>query len=164
MRRGRPLKVEWRHSAEELYERYQQEKDVERRKRLQAMWNLREGKTITETHRQVGVSYRTVQRWVKWYQEDGLERMLSRTPGHGAQGGQAWLNPIQQKALVAKVNTGAFRTVWEALEWVEARWGVRYGYKGMYTLMQRLRLKPKVPRRQAEKADKAAQEAWKKGG
>ncbi len=43
------------------------------------------------------------------------------------------------------------------------RVGVEYRYKGMYAVLARLRVRPKVPRPAAEKAEPETQEEWKKG-
>lgn len=58
---------------------------------------------------------------------------------------------------------GDLRTVWEVVQWVEDRWGLRYSYEGMRSVMKRHHLGLKVPRPQSEKAIPAQQEAWKKG-
>ncbi len=79
-------------------------------------------------------------------------------------GKKPYLNRLQQKALVAKVQQGQFRTVWDAKEWVQGRWGVRYTYKGMYSLMKGHGLGLKVPRPHSGKADAQRQIAWKKRG
>ena len=47
---------------------------------------------------------------------------------------------------------------------MQEHFGVADTVSGMHQLLRRLRCKPKVPRPLAEKADLAAQEAWKKGG
>ena len=73
------------------------------------------------------------------------------------------MTPLQQRALVARVKLCDFTTVWEVRQWVEARWGIRYTYSGMWDLMTRLRLGLKVPRPQAEKASPLAHERWTKG-
>jgi hypothetical protein len=36
------------------------------------------------------------------------------------------LTAVQQKALVARVKLGAFRTVWDVMAWVKARWSIDY--------------------------------------
>ena len=66
--------------------------------------------------------------------------------------------------LVRRAGEGQFRTYSEARDWVEHEWGVSYEYKGMYALLARLSVRPKVPRPAAEKADPKAQEAWSKRG
>ena len=164
MVRGRPFEVDWKEQAEELYAAYRQEKHVRRRTRLQALWQLREGKSMEEVSRWVGVSYRTLQRWVEWYRSGSLEEVLRRTPGHAATGRKSYLSREREARLKAKADTGAFRTAQEAIEWMETQWGIRYRTKGVYGLFQRLDLRKKVPRPQSEKANPEAQEAWKKGG
>ena len=73
--------------------------------------------------------------------------------GHQAKGKQPYLNWLQQRALVAKVKQGKFRRVWDVMEWVRGRWGVRYTYKGMYSLMKGNGLGLKVLRPHSAKAD-----------
>ncbi len=67
--------------------------------------------------------------------------MLEKTPGHGAQGKQPWLNSKQIDILLAQARQGDFRTIQDAVTWAEAQWGVRYSLKGMYSLFYR----PKGP-------------------
>ena len=92
-----------------------------------------------------------------------LGEVLRRVVGHQAKGKKPYLNRLQQRALVAKVQLGQFRTVWDAKEWVWGRWGVRYTYKRMYSLLKGLGLGLKVPRPHSDKADAKQQMAWKKG-
>ena len=89
--------------------------------------------------------------------------MLSRVPGHGAVGSECRLSEHQRELLVERASLGEFRTYDEARRGVEEEWGVRYRYKGMYALLARLWVHPKVPRAAAEKADPDAQEAGKRG-
>lgn len=163
MRRGRPLGIDWQESAEELFEAYQQEKNIHRRTRLQALWQLRQGKTLKEVSGMVGVSYRTLQRWVAWYRSGGLAEVLRRTPGYATSGGRSYLTPEQEQQVKTRADTGVFRTAQEAAEWIAQQWGIRYRYTGIYGLFRRLKLRKKVPRPQSENASPEAQEAWKKG-
>lgn len=159
------LAMDWAESADQLEALYKAEKQVERRTRLLALWHLRQGKRIADVVAMLKVSYRTVQHWVSWYRAGGLEEVLRRVRGHGSSGAHAaYLRPIQQRALFAKVQLGEFRTVWDAVAWVQARWGVSYTYKGMHDLLYRHDCAPKVPRPQSSKADPQRQQQWKKGG
>jgi transposase len=88
---------------------------------------------------------------------------VRRVRGHQVRGHPAYLTPRHQRALVARVKVGDFTPVWEVRQWVEARWGMRYTYSGLWDRMTRLRLGLQVPRPHAEKASPLAQERWKKG-
>lgn len=160
---GQRVQIEWHESADELKRLYQQERHYWRRTRLHALWHLREGKRIQDEVEMVGVSYRASQNWLAWYRQGGLKAVLARTRGAGNRGAIPKLDARQQRALAAKVELGEFRTVWEAVQWVRQRWDIRYTYKGMYALLQRLESAPKVPRPQSEKADPQQQAAWKRG-
>lgn len=160
---GRRLQIEWQESESELKQLYQRERHPQRRTRLQTLWLLRQGQRIADVVRVIGVNYRTVQDWIAWYRQGGLPEVLRRVRGHQARGQPAYLTPLQQRALVARVKLGDFKTVWEVQRWVEARWGIGYTYSGMWERMTRLRLGLKVPRPRAEKAAPLAQARWKKG-
>ena len=161
---SKPVAVAWSETAEELEARYRAERDVERRKRLGALWRVRAGDRVGAAGRLAGVGERTVFRWLGWYRAEGLAGVLRRTPGHGATGQPHRLTPEQRAGLLEQAGRGAFRTYEEAREWVEATYGVAYRPGGFYTSLHRLGVRPKVPRPVAEKADVAAREAWKQGG
>ena len=164
MRRGRPLKITWQEEADQLYKLYRQERNVYRRDRLHVLWLIRTGKTLTEASALVGVPYSTIKRWVEWYREGGLGKVLQHIYGHGRGGVRCYLTADQQAALRAQADQGAFRTAQEAQQWIAQQWGIIYRRKGIYALFERLKITWKVPRRQSDKADPQAQEAWKKGG
>jgi transposase len=161
---GQRIQVEWRETADELKRLYKQEQHPQRRTRLQALWHLRQGDRIEEVVEKVGVAYRSVQHWLRWYRQGGLEEVCRRVTGYHSAGAAAYLNAAQQRALVVKVESGEFRTVWDAVHWVEGRWSIRYSYHGMYALLKRHDLHLKVPRPRSEKADPHQQVVWKKGG
>ena len=161
---SKPVAVAWAETAEELERRHRGEREVERRKRLGALWRVRAGDRVADAGRVVGVGGRTVERWLAWYRAGGPAEVLRRTPGHGAPGRPHRLTAEQRAGLLAEAGRGAFRTYAEAREWVEATYGVAYRPGGFYTSLHRLGVRPKVPRPVAEKADVAAREAWKQGG
>jgi transposase len=135
--RGRPLVIHWNESEEDLYGLLRRERNGHRRARYQALWMLRRGHNISEVSQTVGVDYRTVQRWVSWYRKDGLAAVIRRTPGYAAPGQPSRLNREQITQLMAKADTGSFRTVRDAMSWVEREFGVKYTYTGMHALLNR---------------------------
>ena len=161
---SKPVAVAWAESAEELEARYRSERDVERRKRLGALWRVRVGDRVGDAGRAAGVGGRTVERWLGWYRVGGLGEVLRRVPGHGAVGQRHRLTAEQRAGVLARCAAGAFRTFEEARAWVEAEYGVAYRPGGFHTSLHRLGVRPKVPRPVAEKADPAARAAWKQGG
>ena len=155
--------VEWGDSAEELYARYKAAPAVAARKRLQALWLVRRGASVGRAAEAAGVGRRTLTRWLGWYRAHGLAGVLERVPGHGARGAAGRLTAAQRQAVLERARRGEFRTYEEARRWVEREYGVAYRYKGMYAVLARLGVHPKVPRPTAERADPAAREAWKGG-
>ncbi len=162
--RGRPLVIDWRAEDDEvrLKAAYQKERRADVRPRLHALWLLRSGRGVREVAALIGVHERSVQRWVGWYREGGMAAVRAH---HQAGTGQpAFLTAEQQARLRAEAATGAFRTAAEAQRWIEREFGVSYRPGGMYALLGRLRIHPKVPRPVNPTADQVAQAAWKKGG
>src|SRR5690349_18487373 len=107
---SKPMAVLWMETAEELERQYRAARDVERRKRLGALWRVRAGDRVADAGRTAGVGGRTVERWLSWYRGGGLAAVLRRVPGHGAVGQAHRLTREQPTDLLAHVGRGAFRT------------------------------------------------------
>jgi transposase len=164
MSKGRPIKVEWQETENELYALFAAAIDVNKRQKLQFLWLVRTGNSLRKSSQTAAINERTGQRYLKWYREGGVENVLKRQHG-GDRGQQAsFLTKEQQAALKAEADAGKLKTVWEGIEWVKKEYEVEYSYEGMRGVFKRLRLKKKVPRKQHIKSDPQAQDAWKKGG
>ena len=158
----RRVQVEWQEDAAELRELYLAEKDHQNRTRLQALWHLRQGRTLGEVADMVGKHSRTLQDWVAWYRVGGIaEVRRHRHGGHSST--EPRLTGTQQDELKALSEQGEIRTVWDGVHWAKEQ-GVTYTYWGMRHVYERLKLKKKVPRPRNPKASAQEQEAWKKGG
>jgi transposase len=161
---GRAFVVTWQEedTEEALRAAYRAERDGVVRQRLHAVWLLRSGeRRMDEVAGLVGATYRTVQRWVAWYREGGLDAI--RTHRMGGYGQTPRLTDEQQEQLAQEVETGRFRNGVAIRAWVAETFGVTYTEGGMYSLLERLRCKPKVPRPIHEKANLAEQKGWKGG-
>ncbi len=64
---ARHLQVAWHEDEATLKERCVSEKDAQNRTRLQALWQLRRGRTIVEVAEMAGKHPRTIQDWIAWY-------------------------------------------------------------------------------------------------
>ena len=95
---GKGVKVDWQESSEELKQLYQKEVHPQRRTRLQAFWQLSQGKRIQDVVDTTGASYRSMEQWLRWYRRGGLGEVLRRVVGHQAKGKKPYLNPLQQRA------------------------------------------------------------------
>ena len=149
-------------TAASLHAQYRAEPEPEVRTRLHALWRLRLGEGPTAAAAVVGVGRRSVQRWLNWYREGGLAAVRARR--RGGPGKPSFLTPAQERQVVAEAATGAFRTGPAVRDWIEEQFGVVYTLAGIYTLLERLELRLRVPRPQHPQADPRAQAAWKKGG
>lgn len=156
------MHIEWQETADQLRERYQQEKNSERRLHLHGLWLVRQGYSLRQTARLLGVHERSVRRWIAWYRQGGVEAVRSHLMA-GRQGRASRLSKEQQEQLVEQAAQGNIRTIGEGRQWVEKTYGVHYTYYGMHSMFERLKLKKKVPRPIAAKACLEEQEAWKKG-
>lgn len=159
---GRPLRIDWQEDAETLGAAYRQERDPEVRPRLQALWLVRQGRSLADTAAVVGVHYRTLQTWLAWYRAGGLVAIGAH---HQAGTGRAsYLTPAQQAELLAAAAGGRFFTAQDIRAWVAERFGVHYTRLGIYSLLARLGCHPKMPRPFNPRSTAAEQTAWKKGG
>ena len=81
----------------------------------------------------------------------------------GGYGQTPRLTEEEQEQLAREVETGRFRNAAAIRAYVAETFGVTYTEGGIYSLLERLRCKPKVPRPLHEKANLEEQEAWKRG-
>lgn len=161
--RGRPFVVAWHANDSDaaLRSAYLAERDGALRSRLHALWLLRSGKALGAVAAVLGVHYRSVQRWVAWYRQGGLAVVRARRMGGVGQ--PAFLTAEAQAEIADVVAAGRFRTAADIRDWIARDYGANYTVGGVYTLLARLRCRPKVPRPLNPKADLAQQEAWKGG-
>lgn len=134
----RRLEVQWQESVEELHQLWKQEQDYQRRQRLRALYELRQGQGINAVSERLGVAYRTVQYWLAWYRAGGLNEVGVRLRGHGSTGRAGYLSAEQEQRLAAEVAKVEFGTVEAVREWVHKQWGIGYSPSGMHQCLCRM--------------------------
>ena len=123
---GRPFRVEWRPEGtpEALKASYLAERDINLRTRLHGLWLLRSGRRLSAVASVLGVHYRTVQTWVGWYRDGGVEEVLSHKKGR--RGTPRFLSTEEEQELAEEVSSGRFRTAGEIRDWIESEYEVSY--------------------------------------
>jgi transposase len=163
MGRGRKSRIEWRHTEAVLAEAYRNCPDKASGTRVMALLLVRQGHTRSKAAAQLGTSDRALSEWLRLYQGQGLEAVLSlRHGGHWHKTPR--LSERARRVLVRLSRQGKLRTARDAVAAVEAEDGLRYSESGMRRRLHKLSMRKKVPRPRHGKADHARQQAWKKGG
>lgn len=135
--RGRRLRVRWAaaDTAAALHAAYRAEADAAVRMRLHGLWLLRAGRTVGAVAAAVGVHERTVQRWVRWYEQGGLATVHAHR--QGGVGQPSRLTAEQQEQVATEVATGRFRSSAEIGAWIADTFGVQYRPGGLSSLLAR---------------------------
>ena len=152
-----------RHSLEHLTRLAKRQTKVRRWVRLQVIIRAKRGETAAQVAAVMNVSRRTLQQWVHRYNTDGLEGLKDRRrPNH------RHLTDAQEQQLVrhlyaaAEDPQGDIRRGEDVRQWINGHFGVLYSLNGIYDLLHRLGYRYLMPRPRHRKADRQAQEAFKK--
>jgi transposase len=154
--------IPWQEDAATLRHLYHRERDAAIRPRLHALWLLRDGQRLRQVAALLDVHYVTVQDWVAWYRRGGLAEVRRHKVG-GRKGRASFLEAGQVQQLQQQAQTGRLRTAGDVRAWIAQTFGVQYSRGGIYSLLARLRWKPKVTRPQSSTSSLEVQEQWKKG-
>ena len=158
----RPIDVH--RQAGQVIEREEREKIPWKLQRLQGIRLALEGE---EGYRRIAAIVRvtttTLNKWVHWYREGGIEGLLSRA--QGAQGGKApRFTPQQWDRFREQLAQGTWRTARDAQRWLGETLGLEMSRKEVYRHLGKLGARLKVGRRSHVKKDPAAAEAFQSGG
>jgi transposase len=130
--------------------------------RLSMLYLLKSGqaKSLREASEQLHYSRRHCQRWLNEYQQDGLSALLAAPKK--APGPRERMTPAAWSALKQALLAGEIATYRQA-RLLLAKHGVHYqSDTGVLKLFKRHKIKAKTGRPRHEKADVAAQAAFKK--
>ncbi|MCS7287108.1 MAG: helix-turn-helix domain-containing protein [Anaerolineae bacterium] len=137
--RGRKLRIKWEEESDFLRNLYREEQDEEIRRRLQALWLLRQGYKLAQVAWLIGVHIRTLNRWLSWYRKGGIKELKARHRGN-PRGKKPFLTEEQLLELEKNIRSGSFANLQETIAWVRENFGVNYSYWGLYSLLRRMGL------------------------
>ena len=159
---GRTRTFTIKESLEELDAFKSAVKDFQSSQQLQALRLIKSGNyaTLKDVASHVGVHYTTVQRWIKRYKEEGIERLLMPlTRNKPSKFITAEIHKILEARLRDKNNP--FSGYVEVQEWLEKHHGVKIGYKWLWKYMTtKMNSRLKVPRKTHIKKAPDAQESF----
>ncbi|MBL8148341.1 MAG: helix-turn-helix domain-containing protein [Blastocatellia bacterium] len=137
--RGRKFFIEWKEDESLFVQHMSLEKSAESKIRIKALLMLKHGKKLKDVGQELGIHYRTLQKWIYWYRKGGIKEVVKHKHG-GRQGRAVRLTLDQQQRLLQKATSSGFETLSAAVDWVEQELGVKYTYWGLRKLFQRLSL------------------------
>ncbi len=108
-----PLKIAWKHPAEELLELYKREGDGQLARGWQALELWRQGERRIGVKQVIGMSHKTIQGWVRWYECGGIGELGWHRWGEPGDRKPAWGEEEKEK-LLRRSAEGGFRTIGEA--------------------------------------------------
>lgn len=145
-------------------------RDAERGGRLdewrrgRAVLRYIEGHRVLDLSNELGVTRGSVNRWLQWYQADGLDGLkTTKSPGAPPR-----LTEAQRAELVEIVEAGPLAAGYQSGVWtgpmvadvIDERYGVRYHNHHIPRLLHQLGFSVQRPRKRLAKADLAAQATW----
>ena len=144
------FKLEMTETAEQLKSLLNQQKTVEGKERVQALYLLKLGqvKTIQQLAMVMGRDRTTVQRWLRQYREGGISQLLQRQERLGRKPDiPKWAQSALRKRLC---EPEGFNSYGEVKDWLSQKLGVSASYKVVHnTVRYGLKAKLKRPRPQS---------------
>lgn len=134
-------------TREELDRMYREEKNPRMKERLLAISLLSEGRSVAEVARTLRRSVRTVERWVSYWNANGLEALAPQSSG----GRRPKLSEEEWEEVLREIEDKGY--VEDVVVYVRDTRGVHYTYSGVWRVLRR-RMRGKArygkPRREEE--------------
>ena len=157
------LKIEIVESVETLSNLLKQEKNPQKKERIQALYWLKTNlaETVGYLSSLSGKHRTTVSRWLSSYRKGGLSKMLDI---YKSSGRKPEIPPVIQQALINELNEKeGFNSYKEIKTWLYTVHNLDVAYKVVHdTVHYRLQAKLKVPRRSNVKKDVEAEAEFQK--
>jgi transposase len=147
-----------------ISEAVKRRKSLDEWRRGRAVLGYIEGRKVTQLSKELGVTRGSVNRWLQWYEAEGLDGLKSRKPP----GATPRLSEEQRAELVEVVERGAIAAGYQSGVWtgpmiadmIEERFGVRYHNHHIPRLLHQLGFSVQRPRKRLARANLEAQANW----
>jgi len=133
--------------------------------RLHALLLVAQGMTCPEVGRLLGDAPRTVENWVRRFEDEGLAGLAEgERPGRPSRLGEAELEAIEAALRQSPRDYGFPASLWDGKTlsaWIEQEWGVSLGVRQCQRLFRRLGFRLRKPRPLLAKANPDEQARYK---
>lgn len=159
---AKPITLNRQHAEAEIEQEIRRTKDGQYRLRLQAIRLVMERLSSREIIERLMIQPRTLFRWVKWYNEKGLEGIKKVSKGGRPEGNPKWDDAIFE-ALFAKLDTmEEFFSVPKMAAWIETEYGMVIPERTIHSRLKANGYSFKSSRPNPYKGDPDLQAAFKK--
>ena len=152
-------------TARELQKLARKEHDPRIRQRLLGIWHLRCGKRIPQAAEAIGLAQTKLRKWVHRFNQQGLEGLRDQPrPGQPTRLDRALESAFRERIRQGPTESDGvvrFRAI-EVQRILREEFDAEYGLGGTYFLLHRLGFSSLSPRPIHPKADKKAQDVFKK--
>ena len=129
-------------SGQDFISLYRCEPNARGKIRLLALHHLQQGKQIQEVSKILCVTRKTIYRWISWYQNSGIDRLLSKVKGRGCKKlVQLPKEDVQAGIIKLQEDREGGRIIGDdIIEWIYQTYGIRYSKGHIYNLLHSLGL------------------------
>ena len=159
------MNVKAHHTLDELLTLYKTEMNPRLARRIRAVYLARKSFTCPQIMDLTGAKRRTVQSWIRWYNETGIEGLKDRSRC----GRPPKLSGAEQRQLQKRLDAAAKESHRKGIlngpaiqRILEKEFGVLYCLNGVYEMLRRLGYSRLCSRPRHEQGDLQAQEAFQK--
>ena len=145
-------------------EESKQANDLNTWRRAVAVMSYIEGKKVALIKDDIGVDRSTVNKWLIWYNADGIDGLRTRK----STGAPPRLDATQKKDLASLIEQSPQKVGFTSGVWtgpmiarlIKKRYGVTYNIRYVPRLLHQLGFSVQRPRKRLARADAEAQEIW----
>ena len=151
-------------SDEDFLRLYQTESNARGKMRFLALHHIQQGLSKSEVCRMICISRHSLDLWLLWYKESGVDRLRKKVQGRGAKSKiSISQKELQEAILKLQADRNGGRIMGSDIhKMISEKYQIKYHKNYVYTLLNKLGLSWVSARSKHPKSDPAAMEAFKK--